>query len=304
MSQLDPLAIINTNFVIIFGALLLTVILSFMLERICSVFFEYRYIAAILSLIKGLKTPISWGLAYTICWLWQFDVLSAIFARPPIPLHFGYHRHVGVFLTSLIITGGSKGAMKLFRDVLTAGGEMKGVLSGAGIPIGAGGGGGGGGGESGGVTVAAASSILASSISEISKQERKKKLRRRLLLFLFFLFAFGLFLRHHRFIPQDTGYVVVNQVLDFQDEMATKVYVIIVDQIGSIQFSQYIPQSVTSLVGQTDSSQPPPSESEVEAKSESTPASQPTPLTEPIQSSPSPSPSPSPNTPVVHDEHK
>jgi hypothetical protein len=91
-------------------ALAAIVVLAFLLERALSVFFENRLLVGILDR-RGLKELIALGVAGFICAHWELDVLSIVILTDKTSL-------VGELITAAVIAGGSKGAIKLFHDVL------------------------------------------------------------------------------------------------------------------------------------------------------------------------------------------
>jgi hypothetical protein len=86
------------------------VVLAFMLERALSLLFEHRFFVNNLD-EKGFKEPIALGLAFVVCRYWQFDAISVVILRETVTWH-------GELITAAVIAGGSKGAVKLFHDVL------------------------------------------------------------------------------------------------------------------------------------------------------------------------------------------
>lgn len=59
---------------------------------------------------NGLKELISFIVAFAICWWLKFDVLTIIFVSSEETTIIGY------LISGAIIAGGSKGAIKLFKD--------------------------------------------------------------------------------------------------------------------------------------------------------------------------------------------
>lgn len=86
------------------------VILSFIVERALSLLFESRFY---LSKAKGksLREVIALGVSAGICITWNFDALSIILVQEKTTLY-------GAIITGAVVAGGSKGAVKLFHDVL------------------------------------------------------------------------------------------------------------------------------------------------------------------------------------------
>ncbi len=120
-------------FVVVAGALAQLVIIATLLERGLSFIFEYEWFVRLTTKevpdpgdttkkirenrIPGLKGLIALCGAYTICRLHQFDVLAVIFqplGNPPVD-------QLGIFITSLIVAGGSAGAILVFQGYLNLG---------------------------------------------------------------------------------------------------------------------------------------------------------------------------------------
>jgi hypothetical protein len=94
----------------LFEVLATIVVLAFVLERGLAIVFEHRlYIDHLQG--KGFKEVIALALALFVCWNWKFDALSMILLREQTTF-------LGVLITAGVIAGGSKGAVKLFRDLL------------------------------------------------------------------------------------------------------------------------------------------------------------------------------------------
>ena len=108
-SWLDP-----NNYADLLGALALVVILSLVLERALSVFFEWGLWKDWLER-KKLLAPLSYAAAYAVCAANHFDLFAIIFRKPEgwvSALDFG------TFATAAVVAGGSKGAILLFQGVL------------------------------------------------------------------------------------------------------------------------------------------------------------------------------------------
>lgn len=86
------------------------VILAFILERALAVLFESRFFIKRWK-EKSLKELIAFVVAVLACWYWDFDAVSMIFLKEKVTL-------LGMVITGGIVAGGSKGAIKLFRDVM------------------------------------------------------------------------------------------------------------------------------------------------------------------------------------------
>ncbi len=91
-------------------ALFQVVILAMVLERGLYFVFDYRHLRDRLP-GWGLKAPITLGVAWSICWQHNFDVIARI-------VDPGGETAIGVFITATIVSGGSAAAMRLFHDVL------------------------------------------------------------------------------------------------------------------------------------------------------------------------------------------
>ena len=84
------------------------IFLALVLERALSVPFEWK---PILDRIggKNLKEPIVFALSFLLVWQLEFDAIAIVFSREENGV-------IGYLLTALVIAGGSKGAIALFRD--------------------------------------------------------------------------------------------------------------------------------------------------------------------------------------------
>ena len=99
---------------IILDALAALVILSIVVERALAVVFESKAFID-WSMADGkredLKPLIAAAVCIGVCWIWSFDLFAIILsAREP--------SIVGSLLTGIVVAGGSKGSIKLFRDIL------------------------------------------------------------------------------------------------------------------------------------------------------------------------------------------
>lgn len=93
-----------------FEVLAAVVILSMFLERALALLFENRrFIDRVGD--APVKELIAFGLAAAVCFFWRFDSVSMIVLR-------GKTTPWGELITAGVIAGGSKGSIKLFRDVL------------------------------------------------------------------------------------------------------------------------------------------------------------------------------------------
>lgn len=80
--------------------LIAIIVLSFMLERACSVLFEHRLFIKLFG-GKGVKEVIALALAYFVCQRWDVDAISMIVLTDQTS-------RVGELITAGVIAGGSK----------------------------------------------------------------------------------------------------------------------------------------------------------------------------------------------------
>lgn len=86
------------------------VVLSLLVERALAPIFEHRaYLARFGQ--RGVKEFIAAGLSLAICIGWDFDAVSVILLREKTTFF-------GKLITALVLAGGSKGSIRLFRDIL------------------------------------------------------------------------------------------------------------------------------------------------------------------------------------------
>lgn len=94
----------------LFEVLITIIVVAILLERALSLVFEHKlYLKKLNNL--GLKEIITFGLASLVCIIWQFDAISMILVSDKTTI-------VGELISAAIISGGSKGSVKLFRDIL------------------------------------------------------------------------------------------------------------------------------------------------------------------------------------------
>lgn len=86
------------------------VVLAFVVERALSLIFENKAYVDRLG-DKPVKEIVAFAAALLVCWRWNLDGLSVI-------LHGDKMTFLGKVITAGVIAGGSKGALKLFRDVM------------------------------------------------------------------------------------------------------------------------------------------------------------------------------------------
>lgn len=99
--------------------LITIVVLAFLLERALSVVFEHRWFILWSDGTpenpknrKGLKEIIASGVCVAFCWWQGFDAISILLQSSEKPTFWG------VVISGLIIAGGSKASIALFRDAL------------------------------------------------------------------------------------------------------------------------------------------------------------------------------------------
>jgi hypothetical protein len=90
--------------------LICIVVLAFIVERALAVIFESKVYLKVMG-DWNVKEFITLLLCFLIVWIWKVDALSVI-------LHGDKPKFIGLLLTAGVIAGGSKGALKLFRDVM------------------------------------------------------------------------------------------------------------------------------------------------------------------------------------------
>jgi len=86
------------------------VVLAMLLERALAVVFEHRLFVQRFS-EKGIKEFVAVGVAFGVCVAWHFDALSMILLTSKTTVF-------GELVTACVIAGGSKGSVRLFRDVM------------------------------------------------------------------------------------------------------------------------------------------------------------------------------------------
>jgi hypothetical protein len=84
------------------------VLMALFIERALSLIFEWRPLVLYFD-GKGAKEPIAIIVSVAVAWAYKFDALAILFKEEK-GTFWGY------LLTGAIIAGGSKGAIKLFRD--------------------------------------------------------------------------------------------------------------------------------------------------------------------------------------------
>lgn len=86
------------------------VLLSLVLERALFIAFDIKWWRNRLE--SGWKATITVVVAVIVCWLHDFDVFARITETAASTTL------IGIFLTGLVVAGGSAGAMRLMQDVL------------------------------------------------------------------------------------------------------------------------------------------------------------------------------------------
>ncbi|HET9166019.1 MAG TPA: hypothetical protein VFP11_08480 [Candidatus Angelobacter sp.] len=105
--------------------LAMIVVLAFLVERALALVFESKiYIQIVKAPIKELITFV---VCFMICWVWSFDALSVV-------LHGDKLTIIGRAVTALVIAGGSKASLKLFRDIMGIETEQSQIARGAKAP--------------------------------------------------------------------------------------------------------------------------------------------------------------------------
>lgn len=100
---------------VLFEVLVMIVIFAFFVERALSVVYESRWFIGLYDgkeEKKGIKEVIAIIVSIAVCIYWKvdaFSVISSSHANMTIP---------GYILTGMVVAGGSKGSIKLFRDIM------------------------------------------------------------------------------------------------------------------------------------------------------------------------------------------
>ncbi len=96
----------------LFEVLLTIVVLSMIVERTLSLLFESRPFIKRTENRHGLRELISFVVSVAVCIYWQFDAVTIIIVSSDVMTI------PGMVITGGIVAGGSKGSIKLFKDVL------------------------------------------------------------------------------------------------------------------------------------------------------------------------------------------
>lgn len=138
-SRVDP-NLFYMDFERVSEVLLTIVVLALVIERALALLFESRWfiervtyevrrqgalttegegepgtgpIAELKPRNRGVKEAIALGVSLLVCWNWDFDAISIL-----LPVSHSAMTLLGMFITAMVIAGGSKGAAKLFSDWL------------------------------------------------------------------------------------------------------------------------------------------------------------------------------------------
>jgi hypothetical protein len=104
----------SADFLQVLEILARVAIMAMLLERALALLFEQKVFRDRIDR-SGLKEIIVLAVAWGVCATLKFDALSAIFDPSTIS------SSMGIFLTAAVVAGGSKGAVRLFQEVLKFG---------------------------------------------------------------------------------------------------------------------------------------------------------------------------------------
>ena len=93
-------------------AIFVVVLLSFIIERVLAVVFEHELYKKYLD-GKGISAPIAVVLSFFVCRQFHFDLPAIMFKNPQ-------ESFLGILLTAMLISGGSKGTMQLMNFFIEA----------------------------------------------------------------------------------------------------------------------------------------------------------------------------------------
>jgi hypothetical protein len=93
-------------------AIFVVILLSFIIERVLSVIFEHELYKKYLD-GKGLSAAIAVVLSFFVCRQFHFDLPAIMFKTPETSF-------LGILLTAMLISGGSKGTMQLMNFFIEA----------------------------------------------------------------------------------------------------------------------------------------------------------------------------------------
>jgi len=91
-------------------ALIAVIVLAFIVERALATVFEHEWYINRFD-EKGYKSIIAFLVSFLVCFWWDFDLVSFVVLTDRT-------QFLGYVITGAVIAGGSKGAMKLFHDVM------------------------------------------------------------------------------------------------------------------------------------------------------------------------------------------
>jgi len=111
-NQDQLLNLVSDEFTVVVWMLVKLILFSMLLERALYFIFDYSLWREILT-GKKIKAPITLAIAWYACTHYAFDIVSPILDPMAGPTGFG------IFLTALVIAGGSASAMILFQDILS-----------------------------------------------------------------------------------------------------------------------------------------------------------------------------------------
>lgn len=102
---------VSNEFTVLLWMLAKLIVFAMLLERALYFLFDYSLWR---DAIKGrkIKAPITIAVAWFACYYYDFDILTPMLDPMAGSTDFG------VFITALIVAGGSAGAMILFQDIL------------------------------------------------------------------------------------------------------------------------------------------------------------------------------------------
>lgn len=106
------LNMVSDEFTVVIWMLVKLILFAMLLERALYFIFDYSLWRELLT-GKKIKAPITLGIAWYACTHYDFDIVSPILDPMAGPTNFG------MFLTALVIAGGSASAMILFQDILS-----------------------------------------------------------------------------------------------------------------------------------------------------------------------------------------
>lgn len=117
MNGIDPM-FFTVNWELVLEAVGTVVLISFIVERSLAVFFESRWYIekskSSSSPMRKIKEPTAYLISLLVCLAFGFNMMAVVF-----PNSEGFPAEaMGFLLTAGVIAGGSKGSIRLFRDLL------------------------------------------------------------------------------------------------------------------------------------------------------------------------------------------